>query len=301
MKKYFIGIDAGASATKWAMYDESETCIDSGKSLPLDGHIFRNESREGIKKFCKELKSKLAVEPIGIYTGITGASENQDKNFEIQKIILDEFPKSQVSVEIDVALGYRANFKDKRGVYLYAGTGSIAVFADESEKIRTVGGWGYILGDEGAGYWIGREAVIRVLDELEQGTKESNIREIFTGVLSELSFDEIISLTYGNSRREVAGLATTVFSLAKAGDKKAIEIVNDAAQQLANLVLRTEKVAKIQNATVVFGGGIAQSGEILVSQIERILQRNIEISNENLARDAALLAIAKYRATNLED
>lgn len=298
MTKNFIGIDAGASATKWAIFDESGTCIDSGVSNPVDGHVFRVESHERITTFLRELRTKVPGEPTGIYAGVTGASEHQEKNGAIREIFRNEFPTSQISIEIDVALGYRANFTNSRGVYLYAGTGSIAVFADDSDNIRTVGGWGYLLGDEGAGYWIGREAVIRVLDELERDAHESSIREIFSGVLSEISLDEIIKFTYGNSRREIAGLAHVVFKLAKDGDKKAIEVINSAAKHLAELVLRTERVANLQNSRTVFGGGIAQSGEFLISEIERILQRTIEISNENLAHDAAQLAIARFRSTN---
>lgn len=297
MTKNFIGIDAGASATKWAIYDESGTCINSGISDPLDGHVFRSESRERVTKFVKELKGKISGDPAGIYAGITGASQHQEKNSEIHSLFLQEFPTAQISIEIDVALGYRANFMKSRGVYLYAGTGSIAVFADESDEIRTVGGWGYLLGDEGAGYWIGREAMTRVLDELEREIRESDIREIFTGILSEINLDEIIKFTYGNSRREIAGLAHVVFKLAKDGDQKALELIKDAAKHLAELVLRTEKVSKLQSPKVVFGGGIAQSGEILISEIERILQRTIEISDENLSHDAAHLAIAKYRSS----
>jgi N-acetylglucosamine kinase-like BadF-type ATPase len=51
---------------------------------------------------------------------------------------------------------------------LIAGTGSIVVGRDQNLSFFRVGGWGPHFGDEGSGFWIGREAVrtaLRALDE----------------------------------------------------------------------------------------------------------------------------------------
>jgi glucosamine kinase len=44
------------------------------------------------------------------------------------------------------------------GIACIAGTGSIAVGVAEGREERS-GGWGYLLGDEGSGYWVVREAL----------------------------------------------------------------------------------------------------------------------------------------------
>ncbi|KAI9738393.1 MAG: hypothetical protein M1834_008896 [Cirrosporium novae-zelandiae] len=60
---------------------------------------------------------------------------------------------------------------------LLAGTGSVAMRyqRQESEFIRTgrSGGWGHVLGDDGGGYWMGRQAIratLLALDELRNET-----------------------------------------------------------------------------------------------------------------------------------
>jgi glucosamine kinase len=44
------------------------------------------------------------------------------------------------------------------GIAVISGTGSIAVGAWQG-RTALVGGWGYLLGDEGSGYWIVRSAI----------------------------------------------------------------------------------------------------------------------------------------------
>ena len=41
MTKQWIGVDAGASSTKWAIIDESGDLVLEGKSGPVDGHIYK--------------------------------------------------------------------------------------------------------------------------------------------------------------------------------------------------------------------------------------------------------------------
>ena len=47
------------------------------------------------------------------------------------------------------------------GVVIIAGTGSIAYGHNGQGQAARAGGWGYVLGDEGSGYWIGRHALRR--------------------------------------------------------------------------------------------------------------------------------------------
>ena len=60
-----------------------------------------------------------------------------------------------------------AGVGDEPGVVIVAGTGSIAYGRNARGEAARAGGWGYVLGDEGSGYWIGRlalRAVVRQAD-----------------------------------------------------------------------------------------------------------------------------------------
>ncbi len=49
------------------------------------------------------------------------------------------------------------------GVALIAGTGSFAFGRGEGDRVVRAGGWGYLLGDEGSGFAMGQEALLRCL------------------------------------------------------------------------------------------------------------------------------------------
>ena len=49
------------------------------------------------------------------------------------------------------------------GVAVICGTGSVAVGSFAGRTVQ-IGGWGYLLGDEGGGYWVVREALRVLLD-----------------------------------------------------------------------------------------------------------------------------------------
>jgi N-acetylglucosamine kinase-like BadF-type ATPase len=295
---YFLGVDAGSSSTKWTVLDDGGNLISEGRSRPLDGHIYRSESLNRLNEFLLEFISEAEGAINGIYAGITGASVIDTENQALQDVFLKYFPKTQISIDIDVALGYRSSFKDDRGIYIYAGTGSIAIYQDQSGQLKSLGGWGYLLGDEGAGYWIGREVLRQALFEIESNQQTSRIREVVQTQIPEVGRNAILKFTYENSREEIAKLAKPLIQLAIQGDSKACEIVSLAASHLTELALRAEKAAGLESSKIVFGGGIAQSGPILITAMEDSLQRPIEISKENLSLEAAQLALEKFIATN---
>lgn len=298
MSHYFLGIDAGSSATKWAVVDDGGKEITRGKSIPVDGHIYRDETRNQWKLFLSEIFEKIQIPITAIYAGVTGASDFPEENLEIANVIKEQFPTAHVHVVIDVALGYRANVRNQRGVYLYAGTGSIAVYKDARGRIRTVGGWGYLLGDEGAGYWIGISALREILAELENGKSESRLSSIITNNGQTPTFNQIKELVYGSPRKKVAALAKEVIDFAKAGDHKSLEIIKSAAQELAILVERTRAVIGNADGPVVFGGGIARASQEIVDEIARILGTTIEVSSEDLSHEAAQFAAQDFGATS---
>lgn len=298
MSKYFLGIDAGSSSTKWAVVDEHKTEIIRGKSAPVDGHLYNEESRKRISTFLTELHSEIKYPISAIYAGVTGASDLPEENYAIENVIKEYFADSKAKVVMDVALGYRSNVRDEVGIYIYAGTGSIAVYKDSKGSYRTVGGWGYLLGDEGAGYWIGIAALRAILFEIEKGEHNSRLIEIFRSEKDKVTFLRIKELVYGSARSEVAALAKEVLALANSGDEKAIEIAKQAAAELSTLVKRTQALVGSDRGQIIFGGGIAGASGALIQEMERILAKTIQISSEDLSLDAAHFAVEDFSSTS---
>jgi len=152
-----LGIDGGSSSTKWSLVDESGVVKATGNSAPIDGHLYRPESQVKLDKFLQKLSSDLGnLRPSVITLGITGLGSSD----VIQEKFLKTFPSTKLSIGTDVGLAYRSAFEPGEGIYLYAGTGSITVHINTDGQELSLGGWGYLLGDEGAGYWIGKQAYV---------------------------------------------------------------------------------------------------------------------------------------------
>jgi glucosamine kinase len=64
-----------------------------------------------------------------------------------------------IAVGDDADAALAGAFEGAPGIVVIAGTGSAAAGRDAAGTVVRVGGHGFLLGDEGGGYWIGREAV----------------------------------------------------------------------------------------------------------------------------------------------
>src|SRR5204863_821295 len=71
--------------------------------------------------------------------------------------------KSRILVVNDALIALVAGAGDNPGIVVIAGTGSIVYGRSAAGEAARAGGWGHMIGDEGSGYWIGREALAAVM------------------------------------------------------------------------------------------------------------------------------------------
>jgi N-acetylglucosamine kinase-like BadF-type ATPase len=118
------------------------------------------------------------------------------------------------------------------GVAVICGTGSIAVGAWQGRQARS-GGFGYLLGDEGSGYWITRAAVRALLDRRDRGVPLGALGETLLAAAGASHIDELQRMFYDFPHpRRWARHAPRVLD---ADDPAARSITVEAAQALAGL------------------------------------------------------------------
>jgi len=121
------------------------------------------------------------------------------------------------------------------GLAVVAGTGSIISAFLHNELVRTVGGWGALLGDEGSAYDValqGLRAAVRAWDGRSISTKLVDAARAYFRVQD---LQELIPLFYqkGVLRHQLAGFARKVIQVAKQGDMVAQLILIARAEWLA--------------------------------------------------------------------
>ena len=283
-----LGIDGGSSSAKWTLIDQTGEIKSKGSSNPIDGHLYRVESQEKMVKFLSDLKRELGtLKPDCITIGITGLGSVE----KLEEYFLSAFPGSKLSIGTDVALAYRSEFKNGEGIYLYAGTGSIAVHITETGEEISLGGWGYLLGDEGAGYWIGRAALRHLMTQVEELSSLDELSTAISQTIDGSDWPTIRQFVYSKDRSAIAGLTPIVANCASNGSRSAAKILDEAASHLAELALRMERRLKSVNMPIAFGGGISSPALGIGKAIKSKLGREIQINSYDHSLTAAKLGL----------
>lgn len=143
-----------------------------------------------------------------------------------------------------------------------SGTGSMVAAWGEDQSIQHVGGWGYLLGDEGSAYRIaldGIKAAINFYDGMGNETTLTN------EVLSYFEIQDmrcLVEKVYNSAttRSQMSAFATTVAKCAKAGDRAAFDIIVNNAHKLADCTITLLK--KYDNAASI---PLAVSGGVFMN------------------------------------
>ncbi|TDO43980.1 N-acetylglucosamine kinase-like BadF-type ATPase [Kribbella sp. VKM Ac-2527] len=183
----------------------------------------------------------------------------------------------------DLEVAFASGTPEPDGAVLIAGTGSNAGLVRDHRLVRTSGGHGWLLGDDGSGFWLGREAMRSLLRTLDLGEPigalgEAVIQQVLPdydehGVAEREGYDRLRDdlIRTVNSRPPVllAELARTVVAAYDQDDETAQALVKRAAELLTETVggLRTTS----DNGPLVLAGSVA--GES--SPVGRLLRENI--------------------------
>ena len=284
----FLGIDAGASSAKWALADESGIIL-TGVAGPIDGHITRSESRERMQKTLAEIKSECSQNIDYVVIGITGVAETPTERSETIEIIAEVFTGSTIDLLSDIHLAYRVHFPHEAGILLYAGTGAVACTEVKGE-LKRVGGWGYLLGDEGAGYWIGRAALraLMIYIDKDQVPPTGSLEAAVADEINGKTWGDVKNFVYGNNRSEIAALARIVFL--HAGQNTADEILIEAADHLVALTHRVDAITGDSSRPIIFTGGTSRGVGPLNDRLIHVLSKRLTIADQDIAQGAALMA-----------
>jgi N-acetylglucosamine kinase-like BadF-type ATPase len=172
--------------------------------------------------------------------GAAGAGRAQEQA-ELEAALLAVGLALRVRVLADGEVALTTAFARGPGILVNAGTGSIAYARDPAGRLHRAGGYGWQLGDEGGGYWLGRralEAAARAQDGRGEG---STLLARLLGALGLQHFDDLIRWATTATPAQVAALAPHVLNAAREGETVAQRAVDDAARELVELVRALER------------------------------------------------------------
>ena len=193
-----------------------------------------------------------AISPDACCAGSAGA-EVPSGRARLERLLTEQFPGCRVTVVHDARLVLAAAGLD-HGIALISGTGSVAYGRDRAGREARAGGWGWLVGDDGSGAWLAREAARKVMHRSDAGEPLGKLGEAMLSTTRSRDAMELIGALHGlNEPREWASLAGVVFDSA-ADDEGAETLVELAAAALGDLVEVVRGRLSIDGPLVLAGG-----------------------------------------------
>ena len=262
-----MGIDAGGSTLRVGLFSETLECLHLEEFQET-----ANPSVIGFEKVGSLLRSsvietlhKASVEPAEVNclgAGMAGAAQAAEW---LRNEFASLFPQSKITVAPDYEIALIGAHGKRYGILILSGTGSSACGINKSGDSAHSGGWGYLLGDEGGGYWLGMQtlkAVANVADGFEEKT------ELYQKLFHHLNIshpDDLISWTYNpeTTNRKIAQISELVLEVASRGDQVATKIVESGAEHLFQLYMNLVDRLNFIDPPVMFAGGLLTSETLL--------------------------------------
>ncbi|WP_188194488.1 N-acetylglucosamine kinase [Nonomuraea sp. SYSU D8015] len=164
-----VGVDAGATSTRVAVHALDGTRV--GYARAGAG----NPSAHGLAKAVAAVREALgaALGPhdggrvVASLAGVAGHVAEMAP--ELAKVWADHGIAPGPRYSGDLPIAYAAGTPEPDGALLLSGTGAAAARIVNHRLDRIADGLGWLLGDAGSGFWIGRAAAMAVVDAFDRG------------------------------------------------------------------------------------------------------------------------------------
>jgi N-acetylglucosamine kinase-like BadF-type ATPase len=293
---FLLAVDAGGTKTSAWIVDpsrrEEDRTLGRGRSTagnPLSVGI--EESTRAIAEAARLAQEDAGQSNLSVSRAILSVAGSANGEISQQLIRWTRATKfaQRVAVVSDVLPVLAGGTPQCSGVAVISGTGSVAFGRGADGRTALCGGWGYLLGDEGSGYAIGRAGLQLLLTTLESQTTAKSLAKNLREALNVNAVTELTRSIYSDAdtRRAIAAIAPLVIDAAEGGDPDAGVILDSAAQDLARLVVRAAHAVGLANGplALALGGGI-----LIASQR---LQQQLRVELERQSLDCAVTPVAE--------
>lgn len=247
-----VGLDIGGSKTRGIKWSNGEVLADA----EVGSANVQNVSVAEAAANLAELFARLGPGGVGVVYAGSGGIDTDDDAAALAGLIAPAVPGATVSVVHDTRLLLAAGGADT-GVAVIAGTGSAAWGTNTAGRTARAGGWGYLLGDEGSGYWLGRESVRHSLRRMNRGLDPDTLTTALLRSCGLSGPAELIAAFHSadTGRRYWAARSPLVFDAAAGGHEPSLALIRQAGADLAELAAACARQLDT-DGPIVLGGGV---------------------------------------------
>jgi glucosamine kinase len=256
-ERLYCGVDGGGSKTRIALFDAAGQqlglTIAGPTSLTLRGPLAWDVILDALRGLCAAI-SHDPDDFRDMHFGIGLAGVN---NGDQRAGFIDAAPTvGALHVATDAYIAALGAHQGKPGAIVIVGTGSVGYCIDADGGSRLVGGWGFPIGDEGSGAWLGRAALVQALHAFD-GRMPGGASDLHRALIERCgpTRDGMMNWLRDAASTKYAALAPLVIECAGRDDPAALQLVAAAGAEIDALAVALDPDRAIPLSLV---GGLAE-------------------------------------------
>lgn len=285
-----VGVDGGQTRTRLRIVPDGSIRHAEGVSR-LEG--------DPIARVVTAVRDAWRGGPIAqvnrLVLGLTTAPHTERGRRDLARAVGDSLNAREVWLAEDLVTAHAGALPERNGVALTVGTGVACLAVDAvTGRRHVVDGAGYLLGDDGGGFWIGRSGIAAVLRAVDGRGPATVLRDHAADRYGDV--DDVTALAtelHSGDRpvSRIARFAPDVLAAAESGDAVADGIVDRATGELAGTVMAATEGIAGESVPVALGGRVLINAtllrERLISRLRRDCSRAVPVLAAGTPLDGA--------------
>ncbi|MEW6228366.1 MAG: BadF/BadG/BcrA/BcrD ATPase family protein [Bacillota bacterium] len=271
--RLLLGVDGGGTKTACALCDEDGHVLGFAVGGPSN-HLSLPNGEEALRKVLRDViegafsqagTGARRVDAACLAMAGVGLSRQSEV---VARIASEVVPARDIVIENDALAALVGATAKSWGVVVISGTGSIAVGIDRNGRRARAGGWGYLIGDEGSGYDIGRRGLAAAARAHDGRGDHTLLVERAVAHYRLETPDDLRSVLYRSETRvrEIASFAPLVVASADEGDAISLDILRSAGRELGLSAVAVVKALGLghEEFDVAPCGSVFKAGELVI-------------------------------------
>lgn len=296
-----LGVDGGGTHSRLMLSDETGRILTAGEGGGINFNAIGMErARANLFDAAEALlaSQNACLSDCSLLSVGSSALDAPAGDALTAEFCGSRFAPERCLMDSDAAVSLLAATRGASGILLIAGTGSMGAAIDARGNRYIGGGWGYLLGDSGSGFDIGRRALLAAADA-EEGGAPTLLRALFLRRFEVGSIRALLPILYSPDFHpaDLAAFAPVADCAAEMGDAAAVEILDTAAAASARLCAYLYRKAGTEHV-YVYGGVFEHShcyNAAFLKALNKLGLGHLHVSMPPLPPEAGALLIAAQR------
>ncbi len=225
--RWWVGVDGGGTSTRAMVADDNGRILGRGEAgASALGQGAEQAWRHVAEAIARASVPGLELKDCALGLGLSGTGVPA----QLQAFVAADPGVARFTLVTDGLVALLGAHGGQPGALMISGTGSVAEALMPDGRRRMVGGWGWQIGDEGSGAWLGQQAM-----KLAQAAYDGRVAAgpLVQAVWSRAGStrEALLAFCAQAGQRGYASLAPLVFDH-EAGDPAAAALLAEAARAL---------------------------------------------------------------------